>query len=446
MNSLKKYNQKKQRLIYEMLTAHQGGYVTLKKSTSNLFRHRHQKNTRKIDVQQFNHVIHVDAKKMTAEVEGMTTYESLVDETLKHGLMPCVVPQLKSITIGGAATGLGIESSSFRFGLTHETITEMEILLSDGKTIVCTRNNKNSDLFFGFPNSYGTLGYALKIKCKLIPTKKYVKLEHLRYTNSIDFFHDLEKFSREKKVDFIDGTIFSADELFITLGSFIDEAEWISDYTYMNIYYRSIQEKKTDYLTTRDYLWRWDTDWFWCSKHFLVQNPILRFLWGKKRLRSTTYSRLRALSHKYPLLEKLSALTGQTESVVQDVEIPIENCVPFMKFFHKKIGIKPIWVCPLAAHDKKTSYDLYPLDPHKLYMNFGFWDVIKTNYPDGHYNKIIEKKVSELNGKKSLYSTSYYSKEEFWKQYHKQSYDRLKAKYAPSQVFPDLYEKCVMRK
>ena len=65
----------------------------------------------------------------------MTTYEELADETLKYGLLPTVVPQLKTITIGGAISGIGIESSSFKYGLVHETVEEMEILLGDGRTM-----------------------------------------------------------------------------------------------------------------------------------------------------------------------------------------------------------------------------------------------------------------------------------------------------------------------
>ena len=67
----------------------------------------------------------VDVVNRTADVLGMTTYEHLVDATLPHGLMPLVVPQLKTITLGGAVTGLGIESSSFREGLPHESVLEM---------------------------------------------------------------------------------------------------------------------------------------------------------------------------------------------------------------------------------------------------------------------------------------------------------------------------------
>jgi FAD/FMN-containing dehydrogenase len=78
-------------------------------------------------------VIAVDPKARTADVGGMCTYENLVAATLPHGLAPLVVPQLKSITLGGAVTGLGIESASFRNGLPHESVLEMDILTGAGK-------------------------------------------------------------------------------------------------------------------------------------------------------------------------------------------------------------------------------------------------------------------------------------------------------------------------
>ena len=42
----------------------------------------------------------------TADVGGVCTYERLVEATLPYGLAPYVVPQLKTITLGGAVTGL----------------------------------------------------------------------------------------------------------------------------------------------------------------------------------------------------------------------------------------------------------------------------------------------------------------------------------------------------
>ena len=145
------YEKKKRDLTQQLLIVRDKGSVALQKSTTNLFRHRKQEGVKWIGGEHFNDIISIDKTNAIAEVEGMTTYEKFFNETLTQGLRPAVVPQLKSITVGGAVTGGGIESSSFKEGLVHETITEMEILLSDGKTVACTKENSYKDLFFGFP-------------------------------------------------------------------------------------------------------------------------------------------------------------------------------------------------------------------------------------------------------------------------------------------------------
>src|ERR1700753_136415 len=103
-----------------------GAPVRLAETTSNLFRSRDSgpagaTSAHLLDATAFARVIHVDPATRTAVVGGMTTYEDLCDATLPHNLMPLVVPQLKTITLGGAVTGLGIESTSFRNGLPHES-------------------------------------------------------------------------------------------------------------------------------------------------------------------------------------------------------------------------------------------------------------------------------------------------------------------------------------
>ena len=254
------YEEKKRRLM-ESLQDQQADGVRLQKNTSNLFRDRAQTKGAKLDVRDFNNVLKVDPTAGYVEVEGMTPYHSLVSECLKHGVMPTVVPELKSITIGGAATGVAIESSSFKYGLVHETLLEIEVLLADGSVVCCTPDNEHRDLFFAFPNSYGTLGYALKLKVKVVPVKPYVELTHIRHSHDKVYFDDIREWCGQD-IDFIDGTIFGPNELYITIGRFTDEAPYTSDYTYENIYYQSIKDRETDYLTTENYIWRWDTDWF----------------------------------------------------------------------------------------------------------------------------------------------------------------------------------------
>jgi FAD/FMN-containing dehydrogenase len=422
-----------------------GGPVALAKDTSNLFRDRAASARRRLDVRGFNEVLSVTDD--TVEAEGMIPYEDLTRACLSHHVMPTVVPQLKTITLGGAVAGVGIESSSHRHGLVHDGMLELDVLLGDGRVVNCTAQNAHADLFFGFPNSYGTLGYALRVKAKTIPVMRYVRLSHLPFTDPEVYFSELEKHLSAGDADFVDGTIFSPGRLFITLGRFTDSAPHTSDYTYQNIYYRSIAEKREDYLTAHDYLWRWDTDWFWCSKNVLAQNALIRRLYGKKRLGSRTYTKIMRWNSRVGVTKKLERLLGlHSESVIQDVDIPIARAAEFLEFYSKEIQLWPQWVCPIGAQPNSGRFVLYPVK-NTWYVNFGFWDVKRTReaFPPGHFNRLIEEKVSELGGIKSLYSDSFFGEADFHRRYGGAAYDALKMKYDPGGAFPRLYDKCVLK-
>lgn len=439
------YLQKKKTLIKQLSALEGDAALSLKKTTSNLFRNRSSTN-RKIDVRRFNQVIDVHAQAEYVDVEGMATYETIVAETLKHGVMPTVVPELKTITLGGALSGIGIESSSFRYGLVHETVLEFDVLLGDGRVITCSPTNEHQDLFFAFPNSYGTLGYALRVRVKTIPVKKYVKLTHLHFDNSKAFFDKMQDACKENRrsgnMAFIDGTAFSHKKMVLTLGEFVDNAPNVSNYKYMSIYYRSLQQKKTDYLTTHDYIWRWDTDWFWCSRFFGMQHFLPRLLLGKFLLHSKMYWKMMRFARNNKLAVWLQKrLCKPTESVIQDVELPIENSPAFFEFFFKEIPITPLWLCPIYAYDDNAHFSLFDLPKNKLMVNFGFWQAVQINQADGYYNKLIEQQVSALQGHKSLYSNVYYAEKEFWGIYDKPLYDTLKEKYDPNQSLKYLYNK-----
>ncbi|MBB4963292.1 FAD-binding oxidoreductase [Saccharothrix violaceirubra] len=422
-----------------------GAPVRLAKSTSNLFRFRAD-HSGGLDVARFDRVLSVDPRTRTAQVQGMTRYEDLVDATLAHGLMPLVVPQLKTITLGGAVAGLGIESSSFRNGLPHESVRSLEVLTGSGEVVVV---GPEDDLFRGFPNSYGTLGYALRVELELEPVHRFVRLTHLPFgdawscTDALKAICDEQSFEGTR-VDFIDGVVFSGQEHYLTLGTWMDEAPWTSDYTGNAVYYRSIQRRRTDYLTARDYLWRWDTDWFWCSRAFGVQHPVVRRLVPKRYLRSDVYRRLVALDRRTGFSSRVSRVTR--EPVIQDVEIPVDRVPEFLEFFHREVGIEPVWLCPVKLRDP-AGWPLYPMDSRVLYVNVGFWSSVDLRSDEliGDRNRLIEAEVARLGGHKSLYSDSYYTPEDFHEKYNGEHYDDLKRHYDPDGRLPGLYAKCVLR-
>jgi FAD/FMN-containing dehydrogenase len=444
----------RRRLLAQYAAIPAGDPVRLAKRTSNLFRTRTATDRPGLDVRQFDAVLGVDPVARTADVQGMTTYEDLVDATLPHGLMPTVVPQLKTITLGGAVSGLGIESSSFRDGLPHEAVREIEVLTGAGEIVVATPEGEHADLYRAFPNSYGTLGYALRLVVDLEPVRPYVHLRHVRFpdlaaaTDVIGEVMSSRSFQGEP-VDFLDGTVFDADETYLTLGSWVDTAPSTSDYTGMEVYYRSVRERREDHLTVRDYLWRWDTDWFWCSRAFGAQNPRIRRVWPKRWLRSDVYWRMLRFESRWHVAAALDRRRGRPpqERLVQDVEIPLERTADFVAWFLREIPVRPVWLCPLRLRSPEP-WPLYPLEPGADYVNVGFWSTvpIAPGAADGDVNRLVERVVSEHGGHKSLYSDAYYEPERFWSLYGGEAYAKVKDSYDPDGRLADLYAKAVTRR
>lgn len=428
--------------------------VRLAKPTSNLFRARSKRTAPGLDTSGLTNVISVDPEARTADVAGMCTYEDLVAATLPYGLSPLVVPQLKTITLGGAVTGLGIESASFRNGLPHESVLEMDILTGAGELLTVSPQ-QHPDLYRAFPNSYGTLGYSTRLRIALEPIKPFVALRHLRFHALTDMVAAMDRIIDTGgwdgvPVDYLDGVVFSADESYLCLGARTATPGPVSDYTGQNIYYRSIQHdtgSKEDRLTMHDYFWRWDTDWFWCSRSFGAQNPRVRWWWPRRYRRSSFYWKLVALDQRFDIADRIEKRNGRPprERVVQDIEVPIERIDEFLTWFLDTVPITPVWLCPLRLRDQ-DGWPLYPIRAGRTYVNAGFWSSVPVGATEGATNRLIEAKVSELDGHKSLYSESYYSREEFDELYGGEAYKTVKKMYDPDSRLLDLYAKAVQRR
>lgn len=446
-----------QRLLDSYRAIPQGATVRLAKPTSNLFRARTRTKTKGLDVSGLDGVLAVDTESRTADVQGMCTYETLVAATLPFGLAPLVVPQLKTITLGGAVTGLGIESTSFRNGLPHESVQELDILTGAGELVTASRD-LHPDLFYAFPNSYGTLGYSVRLRIELEPVRPFVKLRHLRFHRVADLVDELQRILDTGghdgvPVDYLDGVVFGPGESYLCLGMKTGTDGPVSDYTGRHIFYRSIQHdsgERHDRLTTQDYLWRWDTDWFWCSEAFGAQRPLIRRLWPRRYRRSSVYWKLVGLDQRFHIadrIERRSILAPEKplrERVVQDVEVPVERVVDFLDWFLTHVPITPIWLCPLRLRGD-TSWPLYPIQPHRNYVNVGFWSSVPAGRVAGETNRLIEHKVDECGGHKSLYSESFYSRAEFDRRYGGAEYQKVKDVYDPESRLLGLYAKAVQR-
>jgi Delta24-sterol reductase len=130
---------------------------------------------KKLDLTDFTSILEWNPEECWILVEPRITFDRLCRYTLSHGFVPLVVPEFKSITVGGAIMGAALESSSHRYGQFNDTCLEYECLLGNGELIYASAT-QHADLFYACSGSYGTLAILTSVKLKIRKAKPWIHL------------------------------------------------------------------------------------------------------------------------------------------------------------------------------------------------------------------------------------------------------------------------------
>ena len=427
--------------------------VSIKKNVRHIFKER--ANAPNLDLRRFNRVIAIDTQKKIAAVEGMVSFSDLVDAALPLNLMPQAVPELRSITVGGAIAGLGGQSSSFKYGLVHEMVTDFDLLTGEGKVVHCAPNS-NADLFYMLPNSYGSLGYVLRCNIRLNQVQPYVNVRFRRFTAPGPFFNAMDKEVRSGTADFIEGASFSPREHVLLLGEMAGapasgEKPFVPLYDPFFLKVRDPRAAGVS-MTIKDYIWRWDPDAFWATDQqnifgSILLNPLFRRTLGPAVLRSDRLIKIGKYRNRLRRKGQASFLFQEErrkEALIQDAAIPFANAEAFDTWLATELRIYPLWYCPVKTTKPIGTYPLYK-PGSKYVVDFGFYTSMDLDeeMDSYHYNRQIEKKLLEMDGLKCLYSDTFFGYEQFWSIYDKENYDQVKSKYDPDNSYLDLYRKVV---
>jgi FAD/FMN-containing dehydrogenase len=101
----------------------------------------------KVYISELNEIINIDPGERTCVAEPVVTYSDLVDGTMTYGLVPIIVPEFKTITIGGAVAQCFFESMSYKYGGFHDTFEEYEVITANGEVLNCTPDSEKSLVF-----------------------------------------------------------------------------------------------------------------------------------------------------------------------------------------------------------------------------------------------------------------------------------------------------------
>jgi FAD/FMN-containing dehydrogenase len=390
----------------------------------------------RVDASGLNRILEIDPELRTCVAEPGVTFAEAVAATLPYGLVPAVVPELEGITLGGAVAGCSVESSSFRHGGFHDTCLEYEVVTGDGEVLTCSRDDERF-LFDMVHGSYGTLGVISRLTFRLVPAKPYVRVEYEHHPDQGSFHRALLERCEADDVDFVDGIAHSREHWTICVGRFVETAPRTSSYRWLDVYYKSTRRLRTDHLTTRDYLFRYDTEAHWLSRTVPpLEWRAVRFLAGKAFLGSTNM--IRWSKRLAPVFRRIRT----RPDVVCDYFIPAGRVTELYEWYLEEMPYFPLWVVPYRVPQ------VYPWlsDEHAgrfegdLFMDVAVYGM-RNEERDLDRSQQLEEKAYELGGIKTLISRNHYSPERFWSIYHRANYQKAKERLDPSGVFPDLYEK-----
>lgn len=382
----------------------------------------------KIDVRDLDEIIEIDAAGRTCTAEPGVTFTDLVRATLSYGLVPFVVPELRTITIGGAVAGCSIESMSFACGGFHDTCLEYELITAKGDVLRCTPDNEHALIFQMMHGSFGTLGILTQLKFKLTPAKKFVRLEHHTHSTLESFKAEIQEHYTKKDIDFMDGFVHAPNKYVLSVGWFVNEAPYTNRYDWMKVYYKSTEVRTEDYLETDQYFFRYENG----VTNPTFKNPLRRLLFGK--FFHTT--ELLRVAERWPWL-----IPAKKPQLTIDLFLPFSKLGTFLDWYRTDFAYYPLWVVPYKLMRKyEWLADEYASRiEDELFIDLAIYGAKQRE--DRNDYRVLEEAIARADGIKTLISYNYYSEDEFWRLWNKPNYDAVKRITDPENVFRNLYEK-----
>ncbi|MDP3992834.1 MAG: FAD-binding oxidoreductase [bacterium] len=440
-----KHNELVSLLSQQIKTLHRRGKkVQIFHGSTNSTRPQNFDSNETIDVSGLKQVLSVNSEGLFAVVEPNVPFDIFVREILKYGLIPEVVPEFPGITIGGAVQGGSGESSSFKYGLVHDTCIEFELILGNGEVVLVSRLN-HPNLFWASVCSYGTLGVVTMLKIRLMKAKKYVKVTYLPTASNEETLMLIKEKSLAE-IEYLDGIIISRTSGLVMTGVLSDDenlpvARFRKAYQpWFYLHAKEIRTKNQRYeelIPIEDYFFRYDRGAFWVGifGFGILHVPniwLTRFIFNWLFTTRTLY-------------RFLHATNASAQYFAQDICVPIEKTSEFIARTDQILGAYPLWLCPVRPGTKDRLSPACLLS--NLVINVGIWTKYQVDSPKFiNTNRKFEQITSELGGRKVLYAHSYYTEEEFWMVYERGWYDGARKEFQADESFPSIFDKVIVRK
>jgi cytokinin dehydrogenase len=156
-----------------------------------------------LDMKSMGRILEVDAKARTVSVEAGAIWRDVVARVHRHGLMPPVLTNNLSVTVGGTLSVAGIGVASFKYGAQTDNVEELEVATVDGEVHRCSRQEK-AELFWGVLSGLGQIAIILRAKLRLRAAKSMTRTWYLLYDDVRRFMEDAKIAMDSGKWDYLE--------------------------------------------------------------------------------------------------------------------------------------------------------------------------------------------------------------------------------------------------
>ncbi len=284
---------------------------------------------------------------------------------------------------------------------------------------------ENPDLFYSVPWSHGTLGFVVSVLLRIVPSKKYVRLQYLPFKSKQEAVDLFAAESRSAEHDFVECLAYSPSEYVVMLGDLTDERRpadvynpiglWFKEWFYLHVRKSlSSMSRGTELLPLRHYYHRHTKALFWEVSDIVPfgNHVLFRWLFGwmmppKPSLLKLTQTE--ALRRLYEL-----------HHVVQDMLVPMSSLAACLEVFDREVGIYPLWLCPFKipsnacdASNQKHRGFVHPVVDHRgdseeLFVDVGaYGNPSVKGYEARATHRRLEEFVRGAQGYQMMYADSY---------------------------------------
>ncbi|MBI2572146.1 MAG: FAD-binding oxidoreductase [Candidatus Schekmanbacteria bacterium] len=394
-----------------------------------------------VSVEALGEILGIDTARKVAVVEGQVTLGQLCKATFAAGMLPPVVPEFETFTISGLINGLGIESSSHRYGVFPNTIEDIEVVLGSGDVVTASRDS-HRDLFSTLPGSYGTLGVVTRATVRLVDALPFVRSRYRLFT-------ELPAYCREFRTaldehSFVEGLVLAPRCYALITSDFSDAANGLDRYEAMRHgnpwYYQHVRERAQtggeDLVPSYQYMFRHQRSLMWLTGIIANLRGFIEKPAGRAYLDREAERKVRETGFRSSLPVEL----GERCMINQDMVVAVERLGEGIEYVEKNLKVYPLWNCPARIGDVDMVFAQNKRRDRRavLAVDIGIYGEPRVK---PYRNIDAMRALQTFVDLPAMWGVCYLTREELAEIYDLAAYERVKAAYHAADAFVPIERK-----